>query len=274
MRYGSRKSRYVGGWLADTLNNRGEQIQALEEIKRKTLRGLEHLEQFLTGDILPHPRRKADIIQACHNVLGQMWHVEEKVFEDLPCPSCGGRVFYASILAGLACDTCWRRWDDTAAFRAEAQGNRGMEFPITASLMASPDYEAAPGPVIVLNRPNGVKLSIPRLQFLDGDDGLYQPKTQEFDCPRCGEEKVMGVNGSRRWCLNCNVEWPTATAFLAEAQAERCLEPAVGREAIKARLRELLNLVDTCPAERLAEIGAWLDDLETAFSLGPEEVAK
>lgn len=34
---------------------------------------------------------------------------------------------------------------------------------------------------------------------------------------RADKQRVVGVNGSRRWCLNCDAEWPTAAAFLTAA---------------------------------------------------------
>jgi hypothetical protein len=79
-----------------------------------------------------------------------------------------------------------------------------------------------------------------------------------------------GVNGSRRWCLNCSAEWPTAVAFLAEVQAKHPPELATSREAIKTRLRKLVSLVDACPDEQLEEIVTWLDNLETALAPAPE----
>jgi predicted RNA-binding Zn-ribbon protein involved in translation (DUF1610 family) len=45
-----------------------------------------------------------------------------------------------------------------------------------------------------------------------------EPQIHQFECPRCGQERIVGVNGSRRWCLHCNAEWPTAADFLAEVE--------------------------------------------------------
>lgn len=93
-----------------------------------------------------------------------------------------------------------------------------------------------------------------------------EPKAQEFECPCCGQEKIVGVNGSRRWCLNCSAEWPTAAAFLVAVQARQPQALATGREALKIRLRKLVSLVDACPDEQLEEIVTWLDNLETSLT--------
>ncbi|MCL4299091.1 MAG: ParB N-terminal domain-containing protein [Anaerolineae bacterium] len=98
------------------------------------------------------------------------------------------------------------------------------------------------------------------------DSTYYEPKAQEFECPHCGQEKIVGVNGSRRWCLNCSAEWPTAAAFLAAVQSEPSTEPTTGREAIRNRLRQLISLVDTCPDEQLAELATWLTNLEMSLT--------
>jgi hypothetical protein len=98
------------------------------------------------------------------------------------------------------------------------------------------------------------------------DPTYYEPKSQEFECPHCGQEKIVGVNGSRRWCLNCGAEWSTAAAFLAEVQIKHPLELAANRESTKMRLRKLVSLVDACPDEQLEKIVTWLDNLETALA--------
>jgi predicted RNA-binding Zn-ribbon protein involved in translation (DUF1610 family) len=102
------------------------------------------------------------------------------------------------------------------------------------------------------------------------DPTHYEPKAQEFECPCCGQEKIVGVNGSRRWCLNCSAEWPTAAAFLAAVQTRQPQALATGREAIKTRLWKLVSLVEACPDEQLEEIVTWLDDLETVLTLATE----
>lgn len=84
--------------------------------------------------------------------------------------------------------------------------------------------------------------------------------------PHCGRERIVGVNGSRRWCLNCSAEWPTAATFLAAVQSEPSTEPTTGREAIRNRLRQLISLVDTCPDEQLAELATWLTNLEMSLT--------
>ncbi len=87
----------------------------------------------------------------------------------------------------------------------------------------------------------------------------YEPKAQEFECPHCGLEKIVGVNGSRRWCLNCGAEWPTAMAFLAEVESWSHSGPRRSRlENLQRRFMILLAGLDEHQLE-MAE--TWLEDL-------------
>ena len=75
----------------------------------------------------------------------------------------------------------------------------------------------------------------------------------------------MGVNGSRRWCLNCMAEWPTADAFLAEVNAGR--EQNYGqltRRQLQSRFQNILARLDE---PELVKIKTWLDTLEAEFDL-------
>jgi predicted RNA-binding Zn-ribbon protein involved in translation (DUF1610 family) len=94
-----------------------------------------------------------------------------------------------------------------------------------------------------------------------------QPTPQEFKCPRCGEEKIVGVNGSRRWCLNCLAEWPAATLFLAEVNAiqEQVIELTT-RQQLQSRFLTMLAQLDEQDG-RLSRINAWLDTLEAQLDL-------
>ncbi len=86
----------------------------------------------------------------------------------------------------------------------------------------------------------------------------HTPKSQDFECPRCGQERIVGVNGSQRWCLNCGAEWPTAAEFLNEVEV-------VGQMSTPARTRlqaRFAGLLTKLTDEKLAEIDAWLDELE------------
>lgn len=102
----------------------------------------------------------------------------------------------------------------------------------------------------------------------------YQLEPQPYACPRCGQPKIVGVNGSRRWCLNCLAEWPTAAEFLAEVEGGP--EPTGPREQLQHRFATLLARLE--PSDpHLAQIGQWLDELEqqlaAADSPGPGERA-
>lgn len=121
---------------------------------------------------------------------------------------------------------------------------------------------------------------------------------QEFECPRCGQEKIVGVNGSKRWCLGCEAQWATANEFLAEfhqkqenldqhegglplpsqQSASGNLTPVpataksprtstveysevVTRHRIQRRFLGILARLEE-QDEQLVQIDAWLDDLE------------
>jgi transcription elongation factor Elf1 len=174
-------------WLSNTFADRDTQIQVLEEIKQGSSRERQYLEQLLTGDILPSPKRKRDVIQACHNVLDQ---------------------------------------------NRQAERN---------NLSADEPTE-------------------------------HKPKAQEFECPRCGHEKIVGVNGSRRWCLNCGAEWSTAVDFLEEAKTKRNqMTRPLTREHVQSRFSDILARLEG-QEEQLARVNIWLDELERRLAL-PENNA-
>jgi hypothetical protein len=92
--------------------------------------------------------------------------------------------------------------------------------------------------------------------------GEYKPQAQEFECPRCRQEKIVGVNGSRRWCLNCGAEWPTAAEFLAEVEAighQNIQAPS--REELRERFLDILAGLEEQDVQ-LSQIDVWLNELE------------
>lgn len=103
----------------------------------------------------------------------------------------------------------------------------------------------------------------------DAEHPPYQPQRQEFECPRCGAEKIVGVNGSRRWCLNCLAEWPTADAFLAEVSPvqPQNTEHPTHRQQLQSRFQNILARLDE---PELDKINNWLDSLEAQLAL-PQE---
>jgi hypothetical protein len=88
-----------------------------------------------------------------------------------------------------------------------------------------------------------------------------EPAAQEFECPRCGQEKVVGVNDSRFWCLACDAEWSTAQAFLAEVNARQDRQLGEGRTRAELQSR-FIAILTSLDDEQLAEIATWLDELE------------
>lgn len=98
----------------------------------------------------------------------------------------------------------------------------------------------------------------------------YETTAQEFECPRCGQEKIVGVNGSRRWCLACDAEWSTAKEFLAEVNTRRERQYSNGptRAELQSRFASLLARLED---EQLVELAAWLDEVESNLGGAEEE---
>ncbi len=178
-------------WLAQTSEDQDAQREMLEGIKHRTAEGQQDLENLLTGDTLPAPRRKSDVIQACHNILAQL------------------------------------------SYRLQSAAGAGSPFTLNGRHSSSE-------PIIAPH-------------------GEYEPKAQEFECPRCGLEKIVGVNGSRRWCLNCGAEWPTATAFLAEVETQP--HPELRRSRLETLQRRFVTLLAGLDEHQLEMAETWLDGL-------------
>ncbi len=90
---------------------------------------------------------------------------------------------------------------------------------------------------------------------------IHQPEHQDFECPRCGQEKIVGVNGSRRWCLSCLAEWPTAAEFLAAVNAIH--DQAIQIPTRQQLQKRFLNILAQIDERELGKINTWLDSLET-----------
>jgi transcription elongation factor Elf1 len=94
------------------------------------------------------------------------------------------------------------------------------------------------------------------------DNGPHtEPTAQAFECPRCGQEKIVGVNDRRFWCLACDAEWSTVQEFLAEVTIRLSGQPGEvpSRAQLRTRFMAILARLDD---EKLAEVAAWLAELE------------
>jgi hypothetical protein len=99
----------------------------------------------------------------------------------------------------------------------------------------------------------------PCAQRSPGQPAINPVRVQEFECPRCEQEKIVGVNGSRRWCLNCGAEWPDVATVLEEAQIKSGQVKDLARQHVQSRFEALLAGLQE---EQLGEIEHWLDELE------------
>lgn len=199
-------------WLGETFENLAEQLHALVEIKDKTSQGQRYLNELLSDDSLPSPRRKGDVIQACHNVLDQLRSTPQPLRPD---------------------HTTLESSTGTWAYEIREPNSNGK---LNIQLTTPPQLE-------------------------------YKPQLQEFECPRCRQERIVGVNGSRRWCLNCGAEWPTAAEFLTEVNASRDQVGArVTRTEIQQRFLNILTNLEEQP-EQLIQVEIWLTELEYQLGL-------
>lgn len=81
---------------------------------------------------------------------------------------------------------------------------------------------------------------------------------QPHACPRCGHDRIVGVNGSKRWCLNCETTWETAADFLAEV-SDLPNSLISQQDRVQQRFLDLLARLDNA---QLGQVEVWLDDLE------------
>ena len=94
----------------------------------------------------------------------------------------------------------------------------------------------------------------------------HRPQPQEFECPRCWQEKIVGVNGSRRWCLNCGAEWPTASEFLAEVNSGQDQSDTMPtRTELQRRFMQILAQLEEQDAQ-LSQVDLWLNELENRLA--------
>ncbi|MEM7343233.1 MAG: hypothetical protein AAF485_03245 [Chloroflexota bacterium] len=85
----------------------------------------------------------------------------------------------------------------------------------------------------------------------------YTLERQPHPCPRCHQDRIVGVNGSKRWCLHCEAAWETADDFLTEL-TNPTDAPAL-RNSVQQRFLELVSRLDN---SQLDQVDTWLDDLE------------
>ncbi len=199
-------------WLGGLFEEQAEQRQTLVEIKEQTVAGQQHLSQLLADDLLLSPKRKRDVIQACHNILDQLWSQTQ------------------------------------------------LLHPKTVTLESNTGARAYEIRDLISNG---------RLKFqtTPASQPEHKPQPQEFECPRCRQEKIVGVNGSRRWCLNCGAEWPTAVEFLAEVKASRDqVSAGVTHTELQQRFLNILANLEEQP-EQLIQVEIWLTELEHKVGL-------
>ncbi|MCP4406853.1 MAG: hypothetical protein GY807_03675, partial [Gammaproteobacteria bacterium] len=95
------------------------------------------------------------------------------------------------------------------------------------------------------------------LALSTSSENSYMVERQSHPCPRCGQDRIVGVNGSKRWCIGCEATWKKEGDFLTEV-TDRSGTPAL-RTLVQRRFLELLSHLDKA---QLGQVEMWLDDLE------------
>ena len=110
----------------------------------------------------------------------------------------------------------------------------------------------------VMALPGEDNIELVNLALSTSGESGYTPERQPHPCPRCDQDRIVGVNGSKRWCLNCEATWEKAADFLAEVPGSS--NSWVSQQArVQQRFLDLLARLDNA---QLGQVEAWLDDLE------------
>lgn len=124
----------IWAWLnKEWPDSPADQWAALHNIKKQRtttnpfLNGPALLEKLQVGSILPGPRNKGDVRQACNNILDQMnqaqkWQQKRNEHTaTLTCPNCGEQTIEAIDGNAIRCTTCDDEWNCVADFEREAK---------------------------------------------------------------------------------------------------------------------------------------------------------
>ena len=179
-------------------------IEVLTDIKNKTAKGPVRLQELVNDDLLPGPRRKRDVVQACNNVLDQTkakensakaveWaqqleqrnkaerqaakaEPKNKHIATLICYNCGEQTIEATNIGkAIHCTTCRDEWIGPADF----------EYNKAA-------YETA----------------VKEIQE------NITPISHEKPCPQCSGTVIYGLSACLD-CKGCEAHWATESEFLA-----------------------------------------------------------
>ncbi len=77
------------------------------------------------------------------------------------------------------------------------------------------------------------------LALSTSSENSYRLERQPHPCPRCGQDRIVGVNGSKRWCIGCEATWEKERDFLTEV-ADQSNAPALGssRKIILPKIKQ------------------------------------
>lgn len=142
--------------------------------------------------------------------------------------------------------------------------NIGSSGPLSEARKEAPLLQPQPADVslidskFVMMLPGEDNVELVNLALSTLGESGYPLERQPHACPRCGQDRIVGVNGSKRWCVNCEATWEKAADFLAEVSG--LSNSGVSQQAhVQQRFLNLLARLDTA---QLGQVEAWLDDLE------------
>ena len=231
----------VKSWLEKALHSaNATKISVLTEIKKKTASGKRNLERLITGDIiLPGPRRKQDVVQACNNVLDQM----EQAAKTEPA--------YATIVQLEEGIRAWLkgRWSDSPADQWSALHN------IKKQTVASADLD---GPALLKELLTNDILPGPHrkhdvVHACNNVLDQMNKATKARPCVRCGTTELgegWHPYGDTRYCGKC---WQERKALI-EAEDEAQVAKLEAKQAERTAKTEHKN------TEALAHIKAYYKD--------------
>jgi ParB/RepB/Spo0J family partition protein len=174
-------------------------------------------------------------------------------YEELPCPGCGGKVYYAKMLQGLACEGCNRRWDFTAAFRDEVVKKAEAPAKRRGDKWSSVTYGGEWVCELCDQKQDRNRTKV--IALLEGEEGPRQVchacsvDRLILDYPTCYVCKKGVVHRDRGYirCTDCGNQWGSMAKFYADrvvegSQIEEVRKPAGEFDCPKCHQEKIVKI--------------------------------
>jgi len=168
----------IRNWFR-TIAKMGHTVNPIEILKQIESRSKDHkktIRELVVSDVLPGPRRKRDVIEACNNVLDQMQQAQQldEHLTPLICINCGEQTIRPKpdFPHMISCTTCSDEWNSIEAFELD----KAAYNEICKNIDPIPHAEP---------------------------------------CPNCESTIYYGQSASIS-CHNCTAHWPTEEALTAK----------------------------------------------------------